>query len=648
MRPVVDALGVVVVRRTPAVAFITPTLDRPETHEHFYKTFAAQTVAHKRLYVLDESATPSQFFRSLGDPRVTYVHAPSPRGEVTRIGAARNKLYAMVGEPVVAWLDDDDHYQPDWAETMIGKMGDADVAKLVVWNSVLPSGDIYQWDTRQMGGVHFAIKGDEPPARVDVPNADPTFADAMLDGFGFSYVTRRSAWQRAKFNEEGTEDYPWIKRLRTLGSKIVHVADYPEGVLHTVHPKSASMVFPQRFLGHRRNLGLGYVSGMTELPRGQAIQIKPGVKYSLIASVKKKHTLKQLAARCATWGVVVSEMQDNVDGKPFGVAQPGGDYRLIHVTATAKTANTMPWSVPAPLSWFDASSVVRAWASEAQLGAVVRSNSMVGSRPMFAARPVAPQLGLTTPGDVLSYRAMWNDYVMQTACALAVQAWAATQLAAGNAAASIDLTANPCAAPKSTTNPNGQGWGTNVTSGIFDTSTFVTPPTPSVLTTIAQSSQSLSDGLVAEWNLAAGQTDYYITENAASILQSLQQTVLNVGQTLRPTLAQNSPGLLAALAEGPSHDLQAQLIASIEGAGILAHGVLKIVELGADGFVTGIKDAGQSAKSALQASISPWLWVPIAVIAASAATVTVVYAFKKSPAATAVARTRQLAEGIRR
>lgn len=418
MRPIVDALGAHPSADStwPAVAAICPTLDRPDTHAALYAGFCAQSYPDKHLYVLDESAQRSAFFGTVSDPRVTYVHAPSARGEVTRIGAARNRLIGMTREPIIWHVDDDDLYSPAFLRVMIGKLGSGDIAKLVVWNSVLPDGSVYQWDTRKMGGQHFAIRGGEAPAVVDVGpgEGDATFADAMLNGFGFSMVYRRAAWERRPFPDEGTEDYEWMRAQRHLGAKIVHVPDFAQGVLHTVHERSASMIFPQVMLGSRRSIGigasgahvatlppprsltdaarglartamLGFADGLTQLPTGKPIVLRPGVRYSVLAAVKDKHSLKALAARCATWGVKVQGARDHVDPAEYGVARPPGGYRLVHVTATSETSATMPWSVPKPLSWFDKSTVVRAWSSVPQIGAQP-APSMVAS--LEAARRV--------------------------------------------------------------------------------------------------------------------------------------------------------------------------------------------------------------------------------------------------------------------
>jgi hypothetical protein len=101
------------------------------------------------------------------------------------------------------------------------------------------------------------------------------------------------------------------------------------------------------------------------------------VRYAVLASVKKSNSLKDIAARCATWGLAIESMQDNVAASDYGVAAPAGDYRLIYAVGTARKAMRMPWKVPAPASWFNASRCLRAWAQNPQLSGVVRSRAML-------------------------------------------------------------------------------------------------------------------------------------------------------------------------------------------------------------------------------------------------------------------------------
>jgi hypothetical protein len=359
---------------TAAVAFVTPTKDRADRHEALYATFVSQTIEDKRLYVLDESDGPSPFFSHCDDERVHYVHKPNgPRGEISTIGSSRNRLNAMTTEPVLLHLDDDDWVHETYGETMLAKLGDHDLCKLSRWRALLESdGTVWEWDSTKMGGTHYAIKGGEPVTRVQVEESDPVVLDGSIWGYGFSFCYKRSLWERVKFPEEGTEDYPWILKCREAGAKMKLVDDCAHLVLHAIHDGSKIAIYPQKKIetlgafdgGIRMHVGatmLGALSDMKELHRGKKVSLEPGVTYSALATVDKKHSIKDLTARCSTYGVHVVNARDNVDHAEFDVDKPPGDHRLVHVTAKATKKTTMPWGVPSPLNVFDSTSLLRVW-----------------------------------------------------------------------------------------------------------------------------------------------------------------------------------------------------------------------------------------------------------------------------------------------
>lgn len=370
---------------SPLASFITPTLNRPDTHAALYATFAAQTYEPRMLHVLDESQEPSPFFSQLQDARVDYVHAPmTGKREVTRIGAARNTLCErakLAGATFILHVDDDDWYSPDYAETMISKLGDADIAKLAVFRLIVEKGEaagtLWQWDVRSMGGKHYGLRGDAAPQETQIGHGEePEYAEAVRYGFGFSLVYRISLHDRFKFPEEGTEDYPWVRTCLDGGAKLVEVDDFSHGCIHTVSIDSQSMVFPQTKLSpgvgsEARSVRqivrwrmLGEVQGMYELPKDKDIQAKPGVTYSVLSSIKSNHTLKSVTTRAETWGLHVTEARDNVSPDEFGVPAPENGYRLVHIAGTTDKPIRIPWKTNKLISLFDKSQVVRAWSSE--------------------------------------------------------------------------------------------------------------------------------------------------------------------------------------------------------------------------------------------------------------------------------------------
>lgn len=178
--------------------------------------------------------------------------------------------------------------------------------------------------------------------------------------------------------------------------------------------------------------------------------------------------------------------------------------------------------------------------------------------------------GIVTPGDVLAYRKIWDDYVMGTAraavaCAAAWRAYAAHQ------------------AP-STPPAIGQ---------------FAVAPDATTLALWATHQDNIAESIVSAWNAHAGKHDYEVVMLASSILADFQNVVSRVARDYQPQIAHDCPAL--PLPPLPSKELQAQVVGRIEGLGILAHGVLQIFGIGVNGALEtyariggDVEDAGKS------------------------------------------------------
>ena len=169
---------------------------------------------------------------------------------------------------------------------------------------------------------------------------------------------------------------------------------------------------------------------------------------------------------------------------------------------------------------------------------------------------------LVTPGDVLAYRQIWDSYVMDTARAAVACSTAWQALANGTAPA---------------TPPN--------------VGEFATTPDKTTLQLWATWQQNISDDIVLSWNRFAGLQDWEIVASGANILQGFQDTVQRVGQFYQPQIAGDCPSL--ALPTPPSIEIQQQVIARVEGLGILAHGVLQIFEMGVGGALKTYETIGE-------------------------------------------------------
>jgi hypothetical protein len=188
--------------------------------------------------------------------------------------------------------------------------------------------------------------------------------------------------------------------------------------------------------------------------------------------------------------------------------------------------------------------------------------------------------GLVTPGDILAYRAVWDQYVLDTVrvcldCGQALQDSAAQQ----------NNSESPVAA--------------------------------------ALGKQWVADGnnLYAQWNIWQNLSDSNKVLQGAAILQSYQQTVLACGTerglltsgTITCSLTyHDAQGQVVAAAPGADPSLQVRAIARLEGLGILGDGILQILVQGAgDALVEAGSAASYAAKLAANTTswlLSPWTW----------------------------------------
>jgi hypothetical protein len=217
----------------------------------------------------------------------------------------------------------------------------------------------------------------------------------------------------------------------------------------------------------------------------------------------------------------------------------------------------------------------------------------LGKAPLYqrpAIDPIAAQCGLgrvglsgfVLPGDILAYRAAWDEYVADSvrvalACAQAMENVAANQ---------------------------------------------TDPAVKSNLQSQAQAIREKANALWQEWNIYAGQTDEFIVLEGAAILQTFQQSVIDAGDLrqsittgpLACSLTYPKDGQQVVAAAGPDPSVQAEIISHIEGLGILAKGFLQIF---VDTSIGGLQSAGTAAqwiaeqgKKVVEKSISsPWPWI---------------------------------------
>ena len=142
------------------------------------------------------------------------------------------------------------------------------MVKLVGWyiHSV-PEDAMFYWDTEVNHPAHFKV-GNGATTLVSAQRFVPDFIEKNIDGYGFSYVLRRSVFETMRFpHQDFGEDLVLARALRERGRRILHIQDERQSVVHVMHGRTTSMVFPQYRLppGLARRLFPGLAEHLTRL-----------------------------------------------------------------------------------------------------------------------------------------------------------------------------------------------------------------------------------------------------------------------------------------------------------------------------------------------------------------------------------------------
>ena len=232
----------------PAVSIITPTYGRPGLIARQHAIVAAQTLTDFEWLILDDSPAPSPYFATLDDSRVHYHHHP---GERMLVSAKRNWLCERATAPVIAQFDDDDYYAPNYLAVMLKRLAEsgADITKLSGW--FVYSAQLKRlgwWDTANTLGLHFTF-GPDPVLNAFFNQTAPDNMKNNYAGYGFSYVFKRSMWEKASFpHVEYASDHGFVAAALAKGCRLDHFADTQGLCLHVLRKDNMSKSFPQYLL----------------------------------------------------------------------------------------------------------------------------------------------------------------------------------------------------------------------------------------------------------------------------------------------------------------------------------------------------------------------------------------------------------------
>jgi len=132
---------VVACRGGPVVSVVIPTHNRAELLRRAIRSVLDQTYGNLEIIVVDDASKDNLYevVTDFGDPRIQYIRHESSRGG----SAARNTgIRAATGE-FIAFLDDDDEWEPQKTEEQLGSLQRYDVV-LCTSNELRGRGEAYR------------------------------------------------------------------------------------------------------------------------------------------------------------------------------------------------------------------------------------------------------------------------------------------------------------------------------------------------------------------------------------------------------------------------------------------------------------------------------------------------------------------------
>jgi glycosyltransferase involved in cell wall biosynthesis len=232
----------------PAVSIITPTFNRQALLQAQHAIVTAQTVGDFEWLILDDGPEPSPYFAGLSDPRIRYTYLDAAP---MLVSAKRNWLCERAAAPVIAQFDDDDYYAPHYLATMLTRLDEtgADITKLSAW--FVYSAQLKRlgwWDTANTLGLHFTF-GPEPVLNGFFNQTPPDNMKNNYAGYGFSYVFKKAAWEKAPFpHVKYASDFGFVSAAMAKGCRLDHFADTEGLCLHVLRKDNMSKSFPQYLL----------------------------------------------------------------------------------------------------------------------------------------------------------------------------------------------------------------------------------------------------------------------------------------------------------------------------------------------------------------------------------------------------------------
>lgn len=229
----------------PSVSLITPSHNRGQFLIEQYQQLTQQTLRTWEWIILYSSQQYNPFFAQLTDTRVHYYHAPDTQ---LSIGEKRNCCVHLANAHIIAHIDDDDFYAPQYLETYLPTVSaQTPFVKLLAWYiHSIPQNFWGFFDPTSENLTHFEVS---PKAAVTT-KITQQYDSTMQWGYGFSYWYLKELALAYPFPALNFgEDHHWVLgKLQPAGVPLTGLKDETGLVLHLLHNNNTSASFPQYFL----------------------------------------------------------------------------------------------------------------------------------------------------------------------------------------------------------------------------------------------------------------------------------------------------------------------------------------------------------------------------------------------------------------
>lgn len=200
----------------PQLSFIIPTHNRPAMLATATDSVLAQTLTQWELIIVDDGSSPetAEFIATLSDPRIRSCRHESPKGAA----AARNTGLEKARADYVAFLDDDDALEPEYAQRMLAVFEEHQAEIDFAWPALMET-DLQTGSRKPCQQATCLIKSGNGPE-------DDFAAAAYTRTTGM--VFRRAALNRAGGFDETlavSEDRDLVFRLLGTGSGCASVRE---------------------------------------------------------------------------------------------------------------------------------------------------------------------------------------------------------------------------------------------------------------------------------------------------------------------------------------------------------------------------------------------------------------------------------------